>query len=310
MNLGLALRALGRHKVLVTFGIVVGVILAALSQYAVTMAPDGLEFTRRSHSTYSASAALVVDVPGLGVVRSDLPMDKNMQMAPTFAYLATTPDVLERVERTTGPLKDRVLITVEPVQYSPVVAYSVEGKDRALVAQVATELPKALSEYVSEYQDTGDVGSDVRLILRPLGSSGPPIEVQSRAIEIAALLFLLPVLPRLASPSCSRVEQVQARPRGRRRLSLSTRRPAPSFRVLTMPSGRRRLLLPSKMPARTHCGSSLPKARFLRLRPELAGGDVMRLECPYSSARRLQNAEMPRATGGGTPQRRWLAVVR
>jgi capsular polysaccharide biosynthesis protein len=195
MNVSLAMRALWRQKWILLAGVVAGVVLAYLALYEVTYAHGGLQAEARSYSKYSATAALVVDAPGFGSVRTDVPMDKSIQMAPTFAYLATTQNVLARVEQMTGgPLANRVKITAEAVQDSPIVTVSVEGDDPALVARVAASIPQAFSDYVSKYQTANGVAGDVRLVLRPLGSYGPPTKVQSRTVEIAAVLFLLPLL--------------------------------------------------------------------------------------------------------------------
>ncbi len=200
MNLYLARAALLRHKGLLLASLVIGVVLALLTLVTVVSVPSSagpagrLRLERRSLSTYTQTVAVLIDTPGFGLGRADVSMAKPTQMAPTFAYLAGSQEVVRRVEKTTGSLKDKVTITAIPVQDSPLVQIVVEGKDQDLVAKTATALGAAVSDYVREQQAANDVASTDRLVLQPLGSPSPPVEVQSRALETAAILFLLPLL--------------------------------------------------------------------------------------------------------------------
>jgi len=206
MNLWLVSKALGRHKLVVVVGVLVGVVLALLSLYAVSFEKTGPgvmdfrpHFAARSLSVYSKTTAVLIDVPGFGLVRTDLPIDQNSRMAPAFAYMAMSSEVVNRVEEEIGPLKGKVEVKAEPVEDSPVVQIVAEGRDPVLVVKAARTYARALSDYVTEYQDTNGILADVRVVLRPVGATGAPVEIQSRAIEIAAVMFLLPVFITVAS---------------------------------------------------------------------------------------------------------------
>jgi hypothetical protein len=113
--------------------------------------------------------------------------------------LATSAEVVSRVESQTGPLKGKVEVKAIPVEESPVVQIVAEGKDARLVEKAAAAYAQALSDYVREYQDVHKVQPEVRVVLRPVGSSGPAAEMQSRAVEVAAIMFLLPLLAAVAT---------------------------------------------------------------------------------------------------------------
>jgi len=201
MNLWLVSKALGRHKLVVALGVIAGVVLAVLSVYAVSFEKTGpgvmdfrTHFEARSLSVYSKTTAVLIDVPGFGLVRTDLSIEQNSRMAPAFAYMAMSSEVVGRVEDELGPLKDKVEIKAEPIEDSPVVQIVAEGRDPVLVVKAARAYARALSDYVTEYQDTNGILADVRVVLRPVGATGAPVEIQSRAIEIAAVMFLFPVL--------------------------------------------------------------------------------------------------------------------
>ena len=201
MNLYLARAALLRRKGLLLGSLGIGVLLALLTMFTVVTGPSGadgitgrLRIERRSLSTYTQTVAVLIDTPGFGLGRADVSMAKPTQMAPTFAYLAGSQEVVRRVEKITGSLRDKVTITAIPVEASPLVQIVVEGKDSDLVAKTATALGQSVSEYVQEQQTASNVAAIDRLVLQPLGSPSPPVEVQSRAVETAAILFLLPIL--------------------------------------------------------------------------------------------------------------------
>ncbi len=194
MDLRMAFSVLLKHKWIMLFGLLAGVLLATMSLFTVKVVDSRAQFTRRSNATYTATVPVLVDLPGFGLGRADVSMDKPSRMAPTFAYLVTSQDVLNRVVEKIGPIpvKDKVL-AVE-VEDSPLFQVVVEGSDSKRVSREAVAFAEAVSEYVLERQQSSDILASSRLVLSPLGSAAPPVEVQSRDVEIAAILLLLPIL--------------------------------------------------------------------------------------------------------------------
>ncbi|MGV8083342.1 MAG: hypothetical protein AB2L09_06905 [Coriobacteriia bacterium] len=187
---------LWRQKRLLIAGVAIGVILALSSLISVRFGgPDGwVSVSRQSWSNYTQSNAVIIDLPGFGVGRTDVSMQQAAGMAPTFAYLATSKEVKDRVESKLGSLKKKVTVEAEPVEESPLVQIVVEGRDRDLVERVATEYANELVAYVQASQVANEVPVSARYDLRALGTSGEPTETQSRSVEIALILFLLPII--------------------------------------------------------------------------------------------------------------------
>lgn len=194
MDLRMALRVLIKHRWIMLIGLIAGVALAVLSLYAVKVQDRRLEFTRRSTAVYTATVPVLVDLPGFGLGRTDVPMDKPARMAPTFAYLVTSQDVLERVIKEIGPIPKEDKVTAVEVEDSPLFQVVVEGNDPKRVSIEAMAFAKAVTAYVVDRQEASGVTEGSRLVLSPLGNAAPPVEVQSRDVEIAAILLLLPIM--------------------------------------------------------------------------------------------------------------------
>ncbi len=194
MDLRMALRVLLRHKWIMLIGLVAGIALAVLSLYSINVRDSRVEFTRRSTAVYTATVPVLVDLPGFGLGRTDVPMDKPARMAPTFAYLVTSQDVLERVTKEIGPIPKEDKVTAVEVEDSPLFQVIVEGNDPKRVSIEAMAFAKAVTDYVVDRQESSGVLEGSRLVLSPLGNSAPPVEVQSRDVEIAAILLMLPIM--------------------------------------------------------------------------------------------------------------------
>jgi capsular polysaccharide biosynthesis protein len=235
MDLWVVLNILKKRWVLILIGAAAGVVLAFVSLFSVviggTAAGSGLRVERRSLSVYTQTVAVVVDLPGFGLGRTDVAMAKPVQMAPTFAYLATSNEVLGRVEKITGPLRERVVVRALPVEDSPLVQITVEGQDRELVAKAAEAFAQAVCDSVSQRQDDNKIPAEQRLVLRPLGSSSPPVEVRSRAIEVAAILLLLPIAAAIGVAFA--VENVQRSMEGGRGQEAGARKERSASRLVT-----------------------------------------------------------------------------
>ena len=194
MDLRMAFGVLLKHKWIMLVGVIAGLALAVSSLFIVKVDDGHLQFVRRSNATYTATVPVLVDLPGFGLGRADVSMDKPSRMAPTFAYLVTSQDVLERVKKKIGPIPEKDKVSAVEVPDSPLFQVVVEGNDSQRVAREAVAYAQAVTDYVLERQESSDVLASSRLVLSPLGTAAPPLEVQSRDIEIAAILLLLPIL--------------------------------------------------------------------------------------------------------------------
>lgn len=198
MNLWQTVAAVRKRKWVMVAGFGAGLALAGLSLWSVGVQSRGgglptLIFHRKSHTVYEAKVSLLIDIPGFGVGRADVPMDKPAVMAPTYAYLATSDQVLARVRDAVGEPIDDLVIKSEPVERSPVFFVAVQGRDRDLIQRVANADAKAIVEYVTMMQERNDVPEESRLSISILGSPALPEAITSRDVEIALVLFLAPV---------------------------------------------------------------------------------------------------------------------
>jgi hypothetical protein len=147
---------------------------------------------RRRFSTYQTQVSFLIDVPGFGVGRTDIPMNKPAEMAPTFAYLATSDAVKREVVRSIGRFKE--VVAAGAVENSPIFQVVVEGNDPERVAEVAKTYTSEIIKYITQQQNTNNIPNASRLKVRALGRPSTPKKTASRDVEIAALLFLGPIL--------------------------------------------------------------------------------------------------------------------
>ena len=198
MDLRKAMSAIGRRWYLVLVGIILGCCLAWLGMFHVSLpganGPNSrLEITPRSFKTYRVVQAVVIDAPEAGLGRTDTPIDKPIELAPTYAYMATDDTVMRALESKFGsPL--RAEIVAVPVDGSPIVQLSVEGSDPDYIAKVAAVAQEAFIAELEAYQERNKIPSGFRIAVRPLGPASAPKLLMSRQYEVLAVLFLLPVV--------------------------------------------------------------------------------------------------------------------
>jgi hypothetical protein len=200
MNLRAVVRVLRRRWYLVLIGVVLGAWCAFLGAYQVTFGGSvthptsawNVRLTHRSFKTYRTVLAIVIDAPNAALGRMDIPMAKTVELAPTYAYMATDDTVMRALESQYGrPLQAK--LSAVPVENSPIVQLSVEGKDPAYITRVAATAQRAFISELEAYQRTNGIPADLRIVVRPLGPASRPELVVSREYEIVAILFLLPL---------------------------------------------------------------------------------------------------------------------
>jgi hypothetical protein len=200
MNLRTLVQVLRRRWYLVLIGVALGGWCAFLGAYQVTFGGSAthpapawhVRLTHRSFKTYRTVLAVVIDAPNAALGRMDIPMAKTVELAPTYAYMATDDSVMRALESKYGrPLQAK--LSAVPVENSPIVQLSVEGKDPAYITRVAATAQRAFISELEAYQRTNGIPEDLRIVVRPLGPASRPELVVSREYEIVAILFLLPV---------------------------------------------------------------------------------------------------------------------
>jgi hypothetical protein len=141
---------------------------------------------------------VLIDQPGFGMGRSgrfDITENKPTNLAPTYAYLALSDEVMRRASTTLGRPIDRqgVAIQAEAVQASPVFVVTVDGKDPAEIEKVAGAVAAAVESYVKEQQTANRIPRSERLTVAAFGAPSHAEALTSRDTEVAAVLFLIPL---------------------------------------------------------------------------------------------------------------------
>ena len=189
---------LWKHKALMFTSVIVGILLAFLALYSVSLPARAngerqrVALERRRFSTYQTQVSFLIDVPGFGVGRTDIPMNKPAEMAPTFAFLATSDAVKSQVARKLGKVKE--LVTTGAVENSPIFQLVVEGNNPDRVAEVASTYATEIVSYIQQQQSYNNIPNATRLSVRALGRPSIPKKTASRDAEIAGLLFLTPII--------------------------------------------------------------------------------------------------------------------
>lgn len=195
MDLRLIFNALWKRKLLMSLGIIAGVVFALLSliKFGILDKNNNLMFSYepRSLTSYETNINLIVDVPGFGLGRTDISIAKGAELAPTYSFLATSDSVLTRVEQV-FEIED-LEITSSAIERSPVIQIFVEGNNAKLIRSVAMATAEEFVDYIKGSQVDNRVPKSKRVEVRLLGPPSDSKPLKSRKYEIAIILFLAPL---------------------------------------------------------------------------------------------------------------------
>lgn len=187
-----SLLVLRRYSLLVAAGAVVGAILVFWWLYQPSFKGGDFRLTPRTAGTYTVGVDAVIDTANFGIGRSDTDSYRLALMAPTYAQLMTSQSVLERAETILGrPITEQVTATAPNTV--PIVHVAVEGPSPSHLASVAAAVVTATRDYVDSGQAMNDVPKEVKLTVRGMGMPSEPEFNSARNVEIAVLMFLLPL---------------------------------------------------------------------------------------------------------------------
>ena len=194
MDLSAVLATVRKHKWLFAIAMVAGVALGVLALFQLSITNQRhLIITPRRTGTYSTSVSLLIEDSNYGLGRTtEEGIARGAQLAPTYAYLATSEPVLRLVRSRVGNIREAVVGSA--VRDSPVVRIAVEGSDPDRVPVVAAAAGEGLRAYIRQYQIENSIPDYERVSLRILGKPEELQVVTSRGTEIAAILFLAPFL--------------------------------------------------------------------------------------------------------------------
>jgi hypothetical protein len=210
------LRAVYHYWPLVFVGVLVGALVALAWTYQITWVGMEPEFSTRWPAVYSTEVDVVIDTTQFGIGRSDTDMYKLSLMAPAYAQLMTSQQVQKRAESILSAPIDAQLTAVARPDV-PVVALTVSGNDPGRLRPIAVALVKALEQYITDGQVASRVPANVALTVRGMGEPSTPEVVSNRRIEIAVILWCLPIV--VALVLAYRLEYSEARGSGNKAIS-------------------------------------------------------------------------------------------
>lgn len=186
-----------KHWRLLVVGAVLGVALAALGFRYVDGA-DGPSIEPRAGARYQARTRLLISEPGADLTRARTdpalvdPFGKTVNMAPTYAYLASSDEVLRRAEHRLGRVKEKV--SSRALRDAPVIEVTITGSEADHTLRVASVLAASFRDYIEEQQLNADVPPKERIQLRVLSAPKEAKRLRSGAVELAAVSFMAPFL--------------------------------------------------------------------------------------------------------------------
>lgn len=211
MELALAIRRLSRHKVLLAIGVAIAVAAAVLA-----LKPKTLH-----HST--ATTQILVDAPTSALADIQQSVVPLQTLATTLANFAPSPAVLDLIGRRAGlqgdqlyaegPIEQNVPRTVqeptalernlqiagETMPYRlefnadpnlPEVGIYAQAPTTPQAIKLANAAVAGLTEYVKNLQDTGEIRSSNRVVLRQLGQPTGSADSPSASKTLAAMAFI------------------------------------------------------------------------------------------------------------------------
>jgi len=187
-----------RHWMLILAGVVVGVLLAIAVMFRVSETADGRSrLVARTQGVYETRMRLMIDDPNLGLGRVDGAgltdtFGKTIYLAPTYAFLMTSDEVLSRVEDRVGRLRESV--DAKAQKDSPIITVTVRGTSPQRVVAVAKGVAAEFAQYLDEQQRARRVPDDARTDVVVLTAPRQPGTSASGAVQYAALVLLSPAV--------------------------------------------------------------------------------------------------------------------
>jgi hypothetical protein len=186
-----------KRKRLLIIGVFAGIIFALFSLYRINF--NMLDHSKpmfycaaRTNDRYTTTVNLIIDNPGFGLGRADGGYEKGIFLAPTYSYLAISDVILEQVEKRVGKL-EKGMIMSEPIEDRPIFKIIAEGTNPSFIKKAAKTTAEEFIKYLKQKQRENDVPRSDRVVVNILGDPTEPVKLKSRKIEIALLLFMLPV---------------------------------------------------------------------------------------------------------------------
>jgi capsular polysaccharide biosynthesis protein len=195
-----------RHTVLLLVGGVTGAVLALLTIFQIGSSAGGLPtLVLRPLQTYTTGLTAVIDTSAFGLGTSGTDVNQLANLAPTYAELLTSDQVLRRAESllpgtVTIRRADAVLgsqvdaqASAEAVVGSPIVNLTVEAWNGETATRVAAAVMSAFQDYLVSSQVQNGTPPAKRLAILVMGQPTTPQPASNRLRELAILLLCLPV---------------------------------------------------------------------------------------------------------------------
>lgn len=203
MSLSMLISIAQRYRYFIMLGVFLGFVLLMLTRFS--MHPDTsnesilpFKLEPRNQQIYRTYIDVMIDDPGFGVGQSGQvsgrrdAFRRTVELAPAYAYMATSDLILSRVEHKLGTISGAVGSNV--MEDSPVFRIDVEGKSAKEAIDVAKTIVQTLTEYVQEEQVNSGIQATDRITIRALGNPAAPLVSNSMSLLKSAMAFLSPII--------------------------------------------------------------------------------------------------------------------
>jgi capsular polysaccharide biosynthesis protein len=190
-------QAARKHWGLILIGVIIGVLLSFVSTFHWVQGNEGPgRMQLRSRALYTARMQLLIAEPHWDIGRYGTPMpdgfNKTVYMAPTYAWLLTSDQVVKISEGEVGRIRERVSAKAE--KDSPIIWLNVTGYSAERSVQVAQSLAASFSQYLKQQQDVRNVPENERIAIQVVAAPKTPKPQRSGAMQLAALTLVSPTI--------------------------------------------------------------------------------------------------------------------
>jgi len=192
---------LWKRKWIIAVGAVLGLLLTFRALYTMDISlsyPRSFELKPRSFTIYQTSVNLMLDEPsfGMGSLQKEegkegTSFGRLASLATTYSYLITSDAVATRVQKKIGSADGS--LEAEPVEDSTVIKVTAEGANSEAVQKLTRTTADVFIAYIRAQQKANNIPPGDRVLVRKLGPPAEPIQIRSRKIEIAFLMFMFPL---------------------------------------------------------------------------------------------------------------------
>lgn len=202
VDLGRIISVLWKRKTLIFAGMVLGIMFSFLSVYKVDISFNDqepfLSYEPRVKTVYTTKTQLVLDGPNFGLGRISQPRDNEFEkthdlsdLAAVYSYLIVSDQMKEKIIPELNAVNGEV--QAEAVKDLPIVEVSVTGTSVDGVKDIAMKVSNYFIGYVTDEQAKNNIPPDQRTVIRLISKPSDPEPIESRASEIAFIVFLMPV---------------------------------------------------------------------------------------------------------------------